>query len=76
MEAMVQYELLSFLEVYSRYNQIPMLLEDVEKTTFITSMGTYWYNVMPFGLKNVGVMYQRVMSTIFKPLLEAPWRCT
>ena len=31
-----------------------MALEDMEKTLFITSLGTYCCNVMPFGLKNDG----------------------
>ena len=37
---------------------------DEEKTAFITLMANY-YKVMPFGLKNMGPTYQRLMNTIF-----------
>ena len=39
--------------------------EDEEKTTFITSRGLYCYKVMPFGLKNVGATYQRLVNKMF-----------
>ena len=50
--------LLSFMDGFSRYNQIKMAQEDMEKTFFITQWGTYCYKVMPFGLKNAGATYQ------------------
>jgi len=53
-DATAGHELMSFLDAYSGYNQIKMNPEDREKTSFITNFGTYCYNVMPFGLKNVG----------------------
>ena len=42
---------------------------DSADTTFITLTRRYCYNVMPFGLKNVGAIYKRMMSRIFEPLL-------
>ena len=42
-----------------------MLEEDQEKTTFIISQGFYCYKVMPFGLKNIGVTYQRLVNKMF-----------
>jgi hypothetical protein len=47
----------SFMDGFSGYNQIKMVLEDKAKTTFVTPWGTYCYKVMPFGLKNAGATY-------------------
>ncbi|RYR53176.1 hypothetical protein Ahy_A06g028171 [Arachis hypogaea] len=59
---------LSFMDAYSGYNQIPMHRPDEEKTAFITPDGTYCYTVMPFGLKNAGATYQRLVNKIFRNL--------
>jgi hypothetical protein len=53
---------LSFLDAYSGYNQIKLKKEDKEKTAFITPYGVFCYQVMPFGLKNAGATYQRMMQ--------------
>jgi hypothetical protein len=53
---------LSFLDAYSGYNQIKLKKEDEEKIAFITPYGVFCYQVMPFGLKNVGATYQRMMQ--------------
>ncbi|KAI5445725.1 hypothetical protein KIW84_013814 [Lathyrus oleraceus] len=60
----------SFMDGFSRYNQIKMAPEDMEKTTFITSWGTFCYRVMPFGLKNAGATYQRAMTTLFHDMMH------
>ena len=49
--------ILSLLDAFFRYHQIPMHSSDAEKMTFITSHRLYYYNVMPFGLKNAGATY-------------------
>lgn len=59
------YALLSFLDAFSGYNQIRMEKGDQEKMSFITVQGTYCYEVMPFGLKDVGATYQRLVSKVF-----------
>ncbi|KAM1489374.1 hypothetical protein ACFXTO_032646 [Malus domestica] len=61
----VRCELLSFIDAYSGYNQILMNPPDQEHTTFITDKGLYCYKVMPFGLKNAGVTYQRLVNSMF-----------
>ena len=68
-DATAGHQLLSFLKVYSGYNQISMFTPDLENTTFITSTRMYCYNVIPFVLKNARAPYQRMMSRIFEPLL-------
>ena len=42
---------------------------DAEKTSFIMPHGLYCYNVMPFGLKNAGATYRRLVTKMFQPLL-------
>ena len=36
----------------------------------VTPHGLYCYKVIPFELKNVGTTYQRLMTKIFKPLIN------
>jgi hypothetical protein len=55
--------MLSFLDCYSGYHQISLAKEDEEKTAFITPFGAFCYTSMSFGLKNVGVTYQRAVQT-------------
>jgi hypothetical protein len=62
-------ERLSFLDVYSGYNQIRLKFEDEEKTTFITPHGVYCYMTMSFGLKNAGTTYQWCMQACLKEQL-------
>uniref|UniRef100_A0A2N9IUA0 Uncharacterized protein n=1 Tax=Fagus sylvatica TaxID=28930 RepID=A0A2N9IUA0_FAGSY len=58
-------KLLTFMDAFSGYNQIVMDESDQEKTSFITSRGLFCYKVMPFGLKNAGATYQRLMNRMF-----------
>ena len=57
---------MSFLDVFQGYHQIPLALGDQEKTAFVTPIGNYHYKVMPFGLKNAGSIYQRMMTRMFE----------
>ena len=59
------HELLKFMDALSGYNQISMDPDDQEKTSFVTAQGTYCYRVMPFGLKNAGATYQRLVNRMF-----------
>ena len=45
--------------------------DDQEKTSFVTGQGTYSYRVMPFGLKNTGATYQRLVNRMFQKQIGA-----
>ena len=64
-DSIARYELLSFMDAFSGYNQIKLDETDQENTSFVTSQGLFCYKVMPFGLKNASAMYQRLMNKIF-----------
>ena len=68
-DATVGHPRMSFLDVFQGYHQIPLALEDQEKTAFITLTGNYHYKVMLFSLKNARSTYQRMMTKMFKPQL-------
>ena len=70
MDMTVGYEMYSLMDGFSGYNQIRIVLEDQEKTTFTCAWGTFCWNVMPFGLKNVGATYQRTVTTIFHDMMH------
>lgn len=64
------HELLSFMDIYSGYNQIPMSLIDEEHMSFITDQGFYCYRVMPFRLKNAETTYQKLVNKMFADLIR------
>ena len=68
-DATVGHHRMSFLDAFQGYHQIPLALDDQEKTAFVTPVGNYHYKVMSFGLKNVGSTYQRMMTRIFESQL-------
>ncbi|GJW06745.1 reverse transcriptase domain-containing protein [Tanacetum coccineum] len=65
-ESLCGYSFKCFLDAYKGYHQIKMAKEDEEKTVFITSQGIFFYSKMPFGLKNVGSTYQRLVDKAFQ----------
>ncbi|KAG8501630.1 hypothetical protein CXB51_004048 [Gossypium anomalum] len=57
--------------------KIKMHPEDMEKTTFITLWGTFFYKVVSSGLKNAGAAYKRAMTRLRKFQLKLnPTKCT
>jgi len=58
-------KMLSFLDALSGYMQP----RDESKTAFMTETCSYCYKVMPFGLKNEGATYQRLMNKVLAPML-------
>jgi hypothetical protein len=65
LQRVVGAHIISLLDGYSGYNQIPVCEEDKEKTTFTTPWGTLLYDKMPFGLMNAEATFQRVMDIDF-----------
>jgi len=62
------HRILSFLDAFLGYNQIKMHLRDKEKTVFMID-ANYYYEVMPFSLKNVRATYQRLIDKVFHGLI-------
>ena len=42
----------------------------MKKTSFITPWGTYYYAMMPFGLKHVRATYQRTATILLHELMH------
>jgi hypothetical protein len=53
-------KLLLFMDAYSGYNQITMVENNEKKTPFMTELRNYYYNVMPFGLKNARALMDEI----------------
>lgn len=59
---------MSTIDLKSGYWQIIMNKEDMDKTTFVTSFGTYRFKRMPFGLRNAPSTFQRLMDKFCREL--------
>ena len=60
---------MSLLDGFSSYNHIRFKRDDKCKTTFTTQWGTFSYEIIPFGLINTGVTFQRDMQIAFDDLI-------
>ena len=60
---------MSFLDGYSRYNQVIIDEEDRLKTTFMTKWGTFAYKRMSFVLINLGATFKHAMDESCKGLI-------
>nr|GEZ30902.1 reverse transcriptase domain-containing protein [Tanacetum cinerariifolium] len=65
-ESLCEYPFKCFLDAYKGYHQIQLAAADEEKTAFHTGHRVYCYTKMPFGLKNAGATYQRLMDKAFE----------
>ncbi|GKU90936.1 hypothetical protein SLEP1_g4876 [Rubroshorea leprosula] len=64
-------EWFSLLDAYSGYHQVHMAPEDGVKTSFNTGDEIYCYVMMPFGLKNAGAMYQKMVMIVFRTQIDS-----
>lgn len=76
-DSSVGHRILSMMDRHSGYNQIYIAEEDIHKTVFRHpgNIGTFEWVKMPFGLKNAGATYQRIINTIFHDLIEGYLKC-
>ncbi|CAA7047141.1 unnamed protein product [Microthlaspi erraticum] len=70
LERLANHPFYCFLDGYSVFFQIPIHLNDQEKSTFKCPYGTFAYRRMPFGLCNAPTTFQRCMTSIFSDLIE------
>ena len=58
----------SKLDLQKGYYQVPMSDSDIQKTAIITPFGMFEFLRLPFGLRNAGQTFQRMMDQIFGDL--------
>ena len=61
-------KVLGKVDLIKGYHQIPVADDDIAKTAITTPFGTFEFLQMPFGLKNAGQMFQRMMDEILSDL--------
>ncbi|UYV61752.1 K02A2.6-like [Cordylochernes scorpioides] len=60
-----QSKIYTILDVKNAYWHIPIDEKDKYKTSFVTQLGCYEWNRLPYGLKNGPSQFERIMKSIF-----------
>ena len=56
----------SKLDMASSYWQIPIVVDDRHKTSFVCKLGQFQFNVLSFGLRNAPATFQRAIETALR----------
>ncbi|XP_078246874.1 uncharacterized protein LOC144588278 [Pogona vitticeps] len=67
-EHLAKAKFISILDLKNAYWQLDMAEESRDKTAFITHVGTFRFRRMPFGLKNAGASFQRMIDKLLQGL--------
>jgi hypothetical protein len=63
-------KMFSKIDRISRYHQVRIKEEDINKTTFRTRYGHYEFTVVTFGLSNAPVVFMCLMNGVFQEYLD------
>lgn len=64
-DAVAGHAILGFLDDYKGHHQIQIAAKDMEKISFVTDDGIFYYTRMPFSLKNTGAEFQKMVNKLF-----------
>lgn len=64
-DSMVGHGLLNFMDCYFGFHEIPVWLDDQDKTSIIKEKVLYDWMMIPFGLKNIPTTFHRLINSIF-----------
>jgi hypothetical protein len=63
-------KMFSKIDLRSRYHQVRIKYEDINKTSFRTRYGHYKFKVVSFGLSNAPAIFMSLMKGVFKDYLD------
>lgn len=70
LDKIAQGHYLTTIDLCKGYWQIPLEVEAIPKSAFITPFGLYQFRVMPFGMKNAPATFQRMIDELLDGLQD------